>query len=599
MSHACLRLIAGATLLLLAAAATADAAGEYRAIEEEKLRITVDSQWIPSAAPGYLPVRWDITNLGDDRTIEITGSGNRASSGRFRYQSSRTSVRQRLRLRAGDRVRFTMPVPVGGDMDNVQFAIREDDRTIRAGFVSVHRLADVSALIVAAPNGSYSSLAPGWVRTSPVGGRFGGGMVAMAPSGVPVPVPSPPSGPAMDLILEPARLPASWLGYTSAKVVVIGAREWESLDAAQRRGLLTWTAGGGNLVLVDASLETLFPEPQTRPIVSGTVADYFFGKVHLMTSVGIQGVGFADTLTAIDNAMQMRSWQLPLEAPTISTTGTSGFRLPIPGVNAIPARTYLTILVLFAVLIGPVNHIVLRRRRQQALVVLTTPLIAAVFIAVLAGYVVVVEGFGVRGRVVSFTLLDQANGQAATRAAVSLYAAGGAPSGGLRFPRDVAIFPTPLDGAPLPGETLDLSELQQFSSGFLQARTPTNFETISVRAARERLVFSRDGAQVRVSNGLGSTVVRLRFRDGAHSYMLDDPLPGGATATLRETTSSGRELLGSDDAVLSRFDTVVTNLPDRAYFAVLDRSPFWDGGVRQIDERSSFHLELGRFSAQP
>ena len=89
-----------------------------------------------------------------------------------------------------------------------------------------------------------------------------------------------------------------------------------------------------------------------------------------------------------------------------------------------------------------------------------------------------------RGRVVSFTLLDQASGQAATREAVSLYAAGGAPSGGLRFPRDVAIFPTPLDGAPLPGETLDLSELQQFSSGFLQARTPTNFETISVRAAR-------------------------------------------------------------------------------------------------------------------
>jgi hypothetical protein len=201
--------------------------------------------------------------------------------------------------------------------------------------------------------------------------------------------------------------------------------------------------------------------------------------------------------------------------------------------------------------------------------------------------------------VVSFTLLDQANGQAATRAAVSLYAAGGAPSGGLRFARDVAIFPTPLDGAPLPGETLDLSELQQFSSGFLQARTPTNFETISVRAARERLVFSREGEQVRVSNGLGSTVMRLRFRDGARSYTLDDPLPGGAAATLRETTSSGRELLGSDDAVLSRFDTMVTNLPDRAYFAVLDRSPFWDGGIRQIDERASFHLVLGRFGAQP
>jgi hypothetical protein len=240
-----------------------------------------------------------------------------------------------------------------------------------------------------------------------------------------------------------------------------------------------------------------------------------------------------------------------------------------------------------------VNHIVLRRRRQQALVVLTTPLIAALFIVVLGGYVVVVEGFGVRGRVVSYTLLDQAAGQAATRAAVSLYAAGGAPSGGLRFARDVAVFPTPLETAPLIGETLDLSELQQYSSGFLQARTPTNFEMLGYRPARERLVFSREGGQIRVSNGLGTTVTKLRFREGARYYTLGEPLRGGASAMLRETATAGRELL-SGDAALSRFDDVVTNMPDGAYLAVLERSPFWDGGVREIDERSSFHLVLGR-----
>ena len=373
---------------------------------------------------------------------------------------------------------------------------------------------------------------------------------------------------------------------------MIGAREWDALDAAQRQALLTWTASGGSLLLVDASVGTLFPDPQRRPVVRGTVADHFFGKIHLLSSASIQSAGFADTLTAVDNATPQVWWQLPLE-PISAVAATRGFRLPIPGVNAIPARTYVTILALFAVLIGPVNHIVLRRRRQQALVVLTTPLIAALFIVVLAGYVVVVEGFGVRGRIVSFTQLDQGAGQAATRAAVSLYAAGGAPSGGLRFPRDVAVFPTPLDTAPLSAETLDWSELQQFSSGLLNARTPTNFETLGYRAARERLVFSREGGQVRVSNGLGSTVTRLRFRDGARFYSLADPLRGGAAAVLRETTESGRELLGSSDAVLSRFDDLVTKLPDQAYLAVLDRSPFVDGGVREIDERSSFHLVLG------
>ena len=587
-------------LVLVVGAARADAAGEYKTIEQNSLRITVDTEWIPGAAPGYVPVRWDITNLGEDRTIEIVGTGSRVSR-MARFRQSRPSVRQRLQLRAGDRVRFTMAVPVSGDMDNMQFVIREDDRTIQTSFVSANRLGEVSALIVAAPNGAYAALAPGWLRAAPAGRGYGGfargGMVITGPPGsVTTTVPTTtalPSGPKIDLVLEPARLPTSWLGYTSAQAVVIGAREWDALDTSQRQALLTWTACGGNLILVDAALDALFPDPRQRPIVTGNVADYFFGRVHLLPSAAIESAGFADTLTAIDNATPKPSWQLPLE-PISSTTGTAGFRLPIPGVNAIPARTYMTILALFAVLIGPVNHIVLRRRRQQALVVLTTPLIAALFIAVLAGYVVVVEGFGVRGRVVSFTLLDQTVGQAATRAAVSLYAAGGAPSGGLRFARDVAVFPTPLDTAPLSGETLDWSELQQFSSGFLQARSPTNFETLGYRAARERLVFSREGGQVRVSNGLGSTVTRLRFRDGARFYSLGDPLRGGAAAVLRETTTTGRDLLGSADEALSRFDSLVTNLPDRAYLAVLDRSPFVDVGVREIDERSSFHLVLGR-----
>ena len=572
--------IIAAMVLLLVAATRADAAGDYKTLEQAQLRIIVDTEWLPQASPGYLPVRWDITNLGDDRTIEIVGNGSHGSRARG-YRSSRASVTQRLQMRRGDRVRFTMNVPAGGDTNNMQFVIREDDRTIQAGFIASSRLGDQSVLIVSAPNGAYAGLAAGWLRPATYGRRFGG-----------PPPPPVPSGPKADLILEPARLPTSWLAYTSAQAVVIGAREWDALDAAQRQALLTWTACGGDLILVDAPLDTLFPDAQRRPAVAGRIASYFFGKVHLIPSSEIESSGFDAMLTAVDAAPPQPWWQLPA-APISATLAAGGFRLPVAGVNAIPARTYVSILALFAVLIGPVNHIVLRRRRQHALVVLTTPLIAALFIVVLAGWVVVVEGFGVHGRVVSFTQLDQAGGQAATRAAISLYAAGRAPSGGLRFARDVAVFSTPLDTAPLPGETLDLSELQQYTSGFLQARTPTNFETLGYRAARERLVFSREGAQVRVSNGLGSTVIKLRFRDGDRFYALGEPLSGGANAVLRETTSNGRELLASGDAVLSVFDDVVTKLQDQAYLAVIDRSPFVEAGVRDIDERSSFHLVLG------
>jgi hypothetical protein len=268
-------------------------------------------------------------------------------------------------------------------------------------------------------------------------------------------------------------------------------------------------------------------------------------------------------------------------------------------VDGIPAGAYLTLLALFAILIGPVNQFLLRKRRQQALIVLTTPIIAAVFIVLLGGYVALVEGFAIRGRVTSLTLLDQTAAEAVTRASVSVYASGRAPSGGLRFARDVAVFATPLDTVQPSPEALDLSETQQFTSGFVRARTPTNFETIVARTARERLTFRRDGSELRVSNGLGGTVTRLLVRHGDRTYQLSDALPEGASAPLHVSTAAPQTLRAGGDLVLARFDPMLANLPDGSYVAVLDRSPFWDGGTPDIEERNSFHLVRGRAGALP
>lgn len=589
-----LRHVALAASLLIGVAARVHAAGEYRTVEGQGLRITVDSEWVSSAAPGYLPVRWDITNLGEDRTIEIAGDGTRTQMrGGFRpIGSSRPSVRQRVRLAAGDRVRFTMTVPVSGDMDSVRFQIREGGRVLQTlGYINTSRTSplDGSALIVAAPVGSYTGTANGWPRSASTRTS----LARVSPGGAPTTF---RGGPPLDLILDPTRLPVSWLGYTSVRVVFIGASEWQAMDGPQRTALLTWIACGGRLVLVDTGLETLFPDARDRPDATQPVAEYFFGRIHRLTSATINA-GFAAALNSVESAEHEPAWRLPLD-PVPAITSSGGFRIPVPGVNGIPAGAYLTLLGLFAILIGPVNHIVLKRRGQQVLTVLTTPLIAGVFIVLLAGYVAIVEGFAVRARVLSLTMLDQAGSQAATRASVSMYAAGRGPSGGLRFGRDVAVFPTPVDGAPPSGETLDLSDTQQFSSGLLQPRTPTNFETLAFRTARERLTFSRQGDQIHVSNGLGAVVTALRYRDASGSYALADPLPAGSAAVLRETAAPGSELFRGGDASLSRFDGVVSTLPENAYLAVLDRSPFWEGGTT-LDERASFHLVFGRTGGTP
>ena len=61
----------------VAALSARAAAGEFRTVEVESLKIEIDSEWAVRTAPGYLPVRFDITNLGEARVIEIVGQGTR------------------------------------------------------------------------------------------------------------------------------------------------------------------------------------------------------------------------------------------------------------------------------------------------------------------------------------------------------------------------------------------------------------------------------------------------------------------------------------------------------------------------------------------
>ena len=265
-----------------------------------------------------------------------------------------------------------------------------------------------------------------------------------------------------------------------------------------------------------------------------------------------------------------------------------------------PARTYLAILIVFSFLIGPANYWFLWRKRQQVLLVLTAPLISAMFIVLLAGYVVAGEGLGVRGRAATFTMLDQVRQQASTRGSISLYAAGMTPAGGLRFPRDTAIFPIGPEGTGSRGQqTLDLTEAQRFSAGVIQARSPTNFEEIGFRPARERLTFNREAGGMSVVNGLGATVAALVYRDGDKSYSLAGPLPHGAKATMKSGGLAAGNMVPADLPLSSRFVHLVENQPGGSYLAVLERSPFWDPGVSSVVERGSFHLVIGWPEGQP
>jgi hypothetical protein len=592
-----------AVTMLLLAPAVARAAGIYRSVEIEGLRIAMDAEWGSQLAPGYLPVRFDISNMGAARVIEIVVDGNRVPlRGYTGYRGSRgyapatTTVVQTVRLARGDRVHFTLPVPVLGDSDNFRFQIRENGRALQdLGAMGVQSGGppDDTSVLIAAGSTPFGRVATTWSRSvAPSRGPFLRGSPAPTTSGLP----------PFDFVLDPARMPTSWLGFTSVRAVLIGPMEWKQLSDEQQSALRTWTACGGDLVLVDGDFSMLMPVESRSPIVSasGETAPYFLGHVHVVKADTISQSGLGSLLLMLPS-VRVADWGLPsTRASEWGRTTDRGFRLPIPGVGQVPARAYLLILLLFSVLIGPANYLFLVRRKRQALLVLTAPLISLVFVLLLATYVVAGEGFGVHVRAATLTVLDQSRQQAATRASVSVYAAGRTPSGGLRFARDMAVLPVGRDGrASIENLRLDLSESQQFASGLVRARSPSNYEAVGFRTARERLVLARDGDRVSVVNGLGAAVTKLWLRTGDRTYALAGPLPAGGKATLSASRVATVALLEADHPLFSKFDALAQTQLANSYLAVLDRSPFWQAGVSDVRERSSVHIVLGLVESLP
>jgi hypothetical protein len=138
-----------------------------------------------------------------------------------------------------------------------------------------------------------------------------------------------------------------------------------------------------------------------------------------------------------------------------------------------------------------------------------------------------------------------------------------------------------------------LSEAQTYSSGLLQARTPTNIEQVTFRPARERLTFARAADGLSVVNGLDATLNQLVYRDGETVYHLSGPLAAGGRQTLTIGDVTAEQIVPASLMLRSKFLYFAQQQPRGSYLAVLDRSPFWDPGVSGLRERDSFHLVLG------
>jgi hypothetical protein len=166
------------------------------------------------------------------------------------------------------------------------------------------------------------------------------------------------------------------------------------------------------------------------------------------------------------------------------------------------------------------------------------PLAACAVTLLLFGYAMVADGLDVRVRARSFTHLNQRTGQAVCWSRLSYYA-GLAPSGGLVFPDDVVALPlTANDGdASVMSRRQNIiwsTGKQEFVSGWIASRTPTQFVTVRSRTSPANLLFFAPPGRAdwQVENQLGTRVVRLLVADEHGQHYQTTDLADGARMAL-------------------------------------------------------------------
>ncbi|MEX2121450.1 MAG: hypothetical protein WD847_17810 [Pirellulales bacterium] len=326
----------------------------------------------------------------------------------------------------------------------------------------------------------------------------------------------------------------------------------------------------------------------------------------------------------------------------------------VPGVGMAPVTEFRLLITLFVVCIGPLNYFWLKRRGQLHLLVLVVPLCASVVTLALFGYALVADGLDIRVRSRSYTQIDQRRGEAVCWSRLS-YFSGLTPSGGLRFPSDVAVLPIE------PRGTADsrsqarrrtmiwYDDEYHLPSGWLTSRTRTQLLTVRSRQTQAGLRFIESASgPPRVENRLGSAIKRLLLADSSGTHFRAMNVAEGAEAPLEPADlKAERQALGKvffDNAPrvpegldpqafadsfgsgyrysygtstsanapaatlqssclercisraladTSRFQPVPAPLPPRSYVAVVERSPEVLYGVERVREQASLHVVTG------
>jgi hypothetical protein len=334
---------------------------------------------------------------------------------------------------------------------------------------------------------------------------------------------SPPKKAANDLLKEfgeceflPARSLVekwsdNWLAYTGYDGIVTTKDDINSMPIPVISAVLKYIRCGGSLLVIG------------KWDGAGKLAD----TQETLGQLQLNYIGFGVCAVCDSNDVEKweeQTWQIirtslwePVGEETAKhrTIVQANSEFSIVDSLAIPVRGLFLLVLIFAIVIGPVNLWVLGRMRRRIWMLWTVPLIAIVTSAAIFFYAVFSEGLDANSRICAITILDGKT-HTATTIGVNAFYCPLTPRGGLHYDYQTEL--TPLGLQHWGGgrdRYVDWTNDQSFSAGWVIGRVPAHFLLRKSQTVAEPIRIVADSEnQLVVHNNLGVGISRLLYADG-------------------------------------------------------------------------------------
>ena len=306
-----------------------------------------------------------------------------------------------------------------------------------------------------------------------------------------------------------------------------------------------------NPQFTDTDLEAkLVIQEQSRKIVDAVPVSPRFGRHIWMQTVGagrLVGIHSSSRLNIYDwsTVFQLFIYQ---QSPVLRrgvdpTMGDKRVRRwLIPGVAEPPVYTFIGLLTLFVILVGPVAYRLTTKSGRGYLMFAIAPVLAVVTTVTMLGYGVMADGFGSVTRIRQLTYVDGYSGDAAERVR-STYFAGVRPKEGLRFAGNAEVMAYPDNNGAgwrelakkdfaIKGKVTLRDDAQIFDASFLPSRSQQQFVVHQPRPKLGRLkLLSPESASgiPMLSSSFEFTLREVVIRDTRGKYWWLDSVDANAS----------------------------------------------------------------------